>query len=189
MKKQTDMLPAELLWEDNGHLTEVALNAVADAEDALLPANALAHLDACEHCLFRVGEVASMSIDMGIAMRAAEPQAAKTDLAPLSIAEESRRRAAMRPPRYAIGGALLLAALGSLPLIAHVPGLLQSIGFLFNRGVPVVAHMAARFATTAPVERIAMVLPFVSTFVLILLGVIVARALPRTARLAEGASA
>ena len=50
MKKE--QLPPELVWQEDGHLGEPAVAAVADAE-AVVPADAEAHADQCELCTRR----------------------------------------------------------------------------------------------------------------------------------------
>jgi hypothetical protein len=71
----TTMDHTELLQPD-GHLTEVALTCAADGELDLLPHEALAHLDGCDHCSRRLGEAALLSVAAGDALRALAPEAA-----------------------------------------------------------------------------------------------------------------
>jgi len=57
-----DRLPDDLLFEADGHVTEVALACLADGEIALLDAEAVAHVDRCDTCTARLGASALRSL-------------------------------------------------------------------------------------------------------------------------------
>jgi hypothetical protein len=81
-----------------GHLSDLALSTLADAELALLPEAAIAHAEACAHCAAQVGALAVFSAELAEAY-AAVPRTA---------------HAAWKAPWKAAWGSALLAAAGSL---------------------------------------------------------------------------
>lgn len=168
-----EMLPIELVWEDDGHLGEVALAALADGEDALLPANALLHAGDCESCAKRLGEAALLSIDAGEALRSAGvAHAAVSTRSPLS----SRAARATRMPVFAIAAALVIAALGALPHLAELPSLIDAGKWLFTNGIPLVVDIIGRFIARAKIEQTIAALSVASTVVMVMGGILVARA-------------
>ena len=46
----SDELAHDLLWQADGHLTDVALTALADGEVALLSPAAASHAEECDAC-------------------------------------------------------------------------------------------------------------------------------------------
>ncbi len=58
--KQPDTLPDALVWLPDGHVSEWVLNALIDDEGALLPGDAVSHVDTCEHCTDRLATMATM---------------------------------------------------------------------------------------------------------------------------------
>jgi hypothetical protein len=176
MKRSSEQLPAELLWEDDGHLSDVVITALGDAQDAIVPAAGHAHLASCDKCMGRVGEAAMLSMDTGEELRNA---VGRTEVAPMSLADDSRRRMAMRPPRFAIAAALGIAAIGCIPFALHASSSLGGVWFAITHGLPTLLHTAAHLFASAPAQRAAIVLPVVSAMVLVMAGVLVARALPR----------
>jgi hypothetical protein len=181
MKQSEMMLPAELLWEDDGHLTEVVLEALADAQDGIVPSPAHAHLDGCDRCLRRLGEAATRSAECGAALVALDVQKlAEKHAAPASMVPSSGR--ASRAPRYAISAGLLLATLGTLPFLFNLPAFIADVSFFFSRGAPIMLHMLSRFFVSASssIDRAVLILPGAAALVLVMAGVLVARSLPRS---------
>lgn len=185
MKHELEMLPAELLWEDDGHLTEVALGAIADGEDALVSPKAVLHLDDCDRCLSALGVMARRAeIVAEVVASSAQHEA------PASLVAVSGKRAAMRSPRFAIASGLVVAVLGALPILARFPSFVSLVTFVFTRGLPVLMHMAAELWVSVD-SRVAGLLPLAAALVLVVTGTMVARALPRISMDVErqGASA
>ena len=187
--RRIEQLPAELLWDDAGHLGEIVVTALADAQDAIVPAAAHGHLRGCDRCMEKLGEAVVLSMDANDALlalalaldRNASSAAARAPAnAPHALPETRARRAAMRPPRFAISAALALAALGAVPFLMRIPQLLSAASFLFARGIPILAHMFARFAATPGAERAATLVPIASALVLVGVGALIARYLPRS---------
>lgn len=63
-----ETLAPDIAWEPSGHLSEVALSAFADGEDALLDAAMHAHLDSCEACAIELGNVAMRAANVASAL-------------------------------------------------------------------------------------------------------------------------
>ncbi|MFO0587230.1 MAG: hypothetical protein U0441_06820 [Polyangiaceae bacterium] len=64
-----ETLAPDIAWEPSGHLSEVALTALADGEDALLSPAMHAHLEGCDACAMALGAVAMRSADLADALR------------------------------------------------------------------------------------------------------------------------
>src|SRR5262245_4199102 len=87
MTPNDQTLPREILFEPDGHLTQVALTCVADGELGLVSAEALGHLDGCDRCTARLGEEALLSVSAGSAL-AGLSTAPETALAPAATMGE-----------------------------------------------------------------------------------------------------
>jgi hypothetical protein len=61
-KLEETWLPPELCIEPDGHVTDTALACIADGELAIVPAAAVAHVEACEACGRRLGVAAVLSV-------------------------------------------------------------------------------------------------------------------------------
>jgi hypothetical protein len=53
-----ELLGRELLLDPDGHLSEIGAGALADGQDALIPADLLAHAASCPECQLRLGQQA-----------------------------------------------------------------------------------------------------------------------------------
>lgn len=116
MHEETAMnetLPSEIVWQSDGHLSEVAVTALADGQTSLLAEDAHAHLATCDACTVRLGDAALRSVETA-ALFAEAAQAAPSS-APSSV------RA--RPfPLLPITLGLVVAMVSALPLLSAVPG-------------------------------------------------------------------
>lgn len=70
----SEFLPRELVFEE-GHLTEIGLSALADGEDALLPADVREHAATCEACGHALHALTRQSVLLTEALRAPGPVA------------------------------------------------------------------------------------------------------------------
>jgi hypothetical protein len=164
-----DKLSAELAWQRDGHVTDVALTAVADGELAILPEDVLHHIEACDHCTTRLGAEALLSAQAGEMMAA------------LVMPNHSRSLAKARPPepqrvapKAAIVLALVVAGLGAVPaLLDAVPRLPEVIPTIVW-AVP----LLARSAIAVMKSDVFPVLVWLSALVLVLAGVLVSRMRP-----------
>ncbi len=154
-------LETELVWQDDGHLTEPALTAIADGETSIIPPNALEHLEACDPCHARLGEALLL---------AASTQEAFGEL-----------RAPARLPWPALAVALVLAALGALPLAWELPLWLRTLPSIALRAVPMALHgFASLFGRITTSDSAVMVAGWcISAVVLAAFGFVVAKLAPR----------
>jgi hypothetical protein len=150
---------ARLLWRDDGHLGDAALTCFVDGEEAILPAPAAAHLDTCEPCAARLGDLAIAAVQtvellaarMPVATEAAAPAPVPLQALAASPARNAApsRRPPVRVPFWAVAAALILAGLGAAPAALDalhalpawllgvsraLPVLLQSVGFVVRHG-------------------------------------------------------
>lgn len=194
-------LSADLLFEADGHVSEVVLACLADGEIGLVPDPAAAHVDACDTCTARLGAAALRSIEAGEALQEMGAMRASTELSateahlvalPLPTAAPSQdvtppgsSRRARRPlPVAAIAAALLVAivagAPGFLDTAATLPGLLRS--------VPVLVRVVIGILRGAPegLLTVALLLKWVSAVILIIAGFVVARTMTQKRSLQGG---
>jgi len=159
-------LPRELVWE-GAHVSEVALTAIADGQQTIVPVDAVAHADACDFCAGRMARAALLSAAVGGAVIAhgAERQGA----ASLAKASPAPWRA------LALGIAVaVLAAIPSLPHLASSLPLLLDYGKTFSsHGLPVLVRGGAALAESQ--SRAIAIATLVSAALLVMMGFAIAR--------------
>lgn len=159
-----DTLEPELVWQEDGHLGEVAITALADGELDLLPATARDHAAICDACSERVGQAALQALALDAELAA---------LAPVR-----------RPlPVVAIAAALLLAVGGLLPFAGSFVARVTTLARFVAADLPLLARTAALLARSVS-SRAADVWPFAwlaAAMVLFVTGLVVARLAPRRA--------
>jgi hypothetical protein len=106
-----------------GHLSELALSTIADAEFALLPEAAIAHVEACQECAAQVGALAVFSAELAeayatvpIAAKAAWKTPWKTAVASALLAAAASLWS-LGQSNVGAQARTLLAAKRSLPLV------------------------------------------------------------------------
>ena len=149
----------EEVWQDDRHLSDVALVVAADGQDDLLPASALEHLGECLDCNERLGEQAVLATVMHeslVASRSSEvPQSARVSWGVVA----------------ASAAALCFALVGSIPVLMDIPKFLAS--------VPALLSGLWRAAEPLSVGPLALVVSSMTALVLVLSGWAVARLAPR----------
>jgi hypothetical protein len=207
-----ERIPDEALFEPDGHLGELALACIADGEVSLVGAAAageegepvcaaLAHLERCDACTHRLGEVALLSVAAGELLAATMPAEALAplDLAPrvepaLVVAPASAVEPAALTPRRrrpvpvaAIGAALLLAMVTAGPtLVEGVRGLRGAVTGALSLA-PFLGRVALSLLRAPWVEgRAVLVGKLVSAVVLAAIGFQVARVKTRAASVQQG---
>jgi hypothetical protein len=163
-----ELLPAELLVDAAGHLSEEGAMFIADGEDALFPPSIAAHARSCEVCQHRVGDAALLSARVGAALVEARPSV-----------EVVRVR---RPvPIGAVGMAFLLAAAGAAPTLARAPQMvveaITNLPWLVSLFVRVSGFVVRDAGVKVGPAAIAAVV--LAAMVLMLTGWSIARQLPR----------
>src|SRR2546430_2604580 len=139
-------------WDGSGHLSDLALVALADGQDSLVDADARKHADSCEDCAGRLADLALQSTAVGEIMIAVRPR---------------------RMPAGAIGFAIALAVLGIVPSVLEGGwvGSLASAPHRLAAFVDALAQIVRAFGR-APEGTVA---TFGASLLLIFLGVLVAR--------------
>jgi hypothetical protein len=153
-----DVLDREIVWDEEGHLSEVAKSALADGQDAILPPDALTHFSRCHACVEGVGRAALLSAQFSAALGAAP-------------------RVERSLPWIPIGAALVVAAVSAIPMFAVARLWLSASSVFFARGVRIAGHGLLTLAANG----LAPTFYFASTFVLLAMGFAIARLVPRTA--------
>jgi hypothetical protein len=111
----SERLSPQIVWRDDGHLSDVAVSALADAELSLLSSEALEHGDGCDACAARV----AVELEIGVALDAAL-QRPDLEQAPAAVTVDVPR---LRGP---LGIGLAVALLGLLPSMGAVPEALST---------------------------------------------------------------
>jgi len=162
MTKQANgaaMLAEKEAWTADGHLEDAAVVALADGQDGIVPEGCSQHAMSCEACAHRIGEAALLAAEVGDALHAVTPVAARARL-----------------PRALVALALLVAVLGALPSLPDASGR----AILFFTALPRLAPMLIENSLTlGRVVREGPVGAVVSASVFVLLsfvGFLVARA-------------
>lgn len=178
-------LPDDVLWQGDGHLSSTALSVVADGETSLLSPDALAHLEACADCTTRLGEGALLSVSTGKALAAVAREAVDLAAAP-RVTPISSRPPARRPmPLLAMAAALLVALAAALYPGAASPGLgADQLAHSATRGLPIAAKAAVSLGRAAEPWLLQGWLPWAATALMLVAGLLVARA--GTMRLRSG---
>jgi hypothetical protein len=167
-----DMLPWEVIWQHDGHVTDVVVTAIADGEQAIVPEIARDHVGGCDACSRRLGEAALLSL------RVDEHLAAEA---------ESMRVARPQFPWAAVFVALAIAGLGMIPALVQVPAGLAAVSTSLVQGFPLFVRSGALMVRALPqgLQGTFLAAMFISSIVLALTGYGIARAMTR-ARSMEG---
>jgi len=91
---------------EQGHAPDIALSALADGQDDIIPKLVLAHVDSCERCSSRMGHLAHQAMRVGEYVRDARPVQ--------EIAPETAAMDAARVPWRLVAVGLFVAFLGSV---------------------------------------------------------------------------
>jgi hypothetical protein len=172
------VLPDDLVWEEDAsrqrHLSELALTAIADGEEALLPESARTHLDACAACATKLGDAAMLSSALGDILRAAP--AVATAQAPVPArAKTISVRPRARVPRGMIAIGLALAVLGALPMMLDLPSFVADAGFYATHAVPVLFRSGVSMLRAGVFSAAAPIITFASACVLLVVSAVLMR--------------
>ena len=158
--RDEEKLPRELVWE-GAHVSELALTALGDGQDAIVPRDAVDHTGTCEWCAGRLGRTALLSAGIGQAIAQVRP---------------SRVPAAKQAPSpwRALALGVTVAVLAAIPSIpALVSRLLGAVTFgreFTTHGVPVLAKGGAALLSSSALP----VATLVASALLVMMGVAVA---------------
>ena len=149
-----EKLEHELVWDDAGHLSEIARSALADGQESILPVEAMSHFSHCERCSRSVGQAALLSAELSAAFASAP---------------------GLFPPLIPITAAIVVALLSALPMVVTARSWLSMVGWFVTRSAPIAGH--AFFKLVA--HGIGPAFYFGCTFLLLAMGLAVARLVPR----------
>jgi hypothetical protein len=173
-----DKLPADLVWQQDGHLSDIVLSTIADGEMAIVPLEAHSHLEHCDECTTRFGAEALLSVHAAelLAEVSRAPRVSQSSQSPVLAMPRSVREVAFdgfaRLPKPAFFGALFLAAMGAVPaLISRGPWHLADIAQVFGRSIVMLARSMVLVAKSGSFT----VLLWASAMTLLLLGLVVSR--------------
>ncbi|WP_433930249.1 hypothetical protein AB3662_40360 [Sorangium cellulosum] len=159
-----DKLSLDLVWQPDGHLTDIALTTLGDGEEAILPGGAAAHVARCQICSSALGRTALLSLRAGEMLRA--------HAAPSGAGEPAAPRAPLPIP--AIAFALALSALGAAPsLVVGAGGLRERLAALWH-ACAVVVRTGCAVAGSGALSGWLTALPWLSAALLVVVGVGVA---------------
>lgn len=190
---------------DDGHANEVAITCLADGEAAILRAEVIAHVEACDACTTRVGSAALLSIQAGerlIAIDAVDRaietaiDSARTAAANASVtakvapaievaASKAPSSARRRPmPVRALVAAIAVAAIALVPSVIDVMSAAPSTLTSVRRALPTLSHALVLLLTHRPEGQLASAaraLPWLAAAVM-MLGLLLARKMFRVTR-------
>jgi len=162
MKANPALLPDELIWSDDGHLSEIAIAALGDGQDAIVPEKARDHALSCESCAAQMGHAAMLSSELGQAMRA-----------PIPVLAVER----VPVPWLAIVGAIFVAAVGSLSSLFESSSFADAPSAFLHQ-TPVAFH-AGSALLRGIANGIGPLASFGCAALLVAAGTMVARTMPR----------
>ncbi len=165
------LLPRELVWE-GAHVSELALTAIADGQDAIVHPAARAHAESCDFCAGRMARSALLSAAVGLAV---------AETAPLRTGPAGDRAVARGPvtsPWKALSLGVAVAVLAALPSLPQLMGNLASL-LAFGRtmsshGLPLLVRGGVALATSDEVARMLSIATVVSAALLVMMGCAIA---------------
>ncbi|HEX4352114.1 MAG TPA: hypothetical protein VHZ95_04355 [Polyangiales bacterium] len=165
-------LDATQIWDDAGHLSERAVNALVDGELGVVP-GAAEHADVCERCADRVGAAALFSLEIA-------------DSIPPGVLTSVHLRQAKpgqhtNRPFIPIALALTLALIALSPRAASLVAQASDFPRLCEKVLPLLTHAIARLFGGAARSTGLHELGLIAASLLALFGAMVAHFAPRRA--------
>jgi hypothetical protein len=164
--KAVNKLPWEVIWQHDGHVTDVVCTAMADGEEAIVPVEAVEHINGCDGCCGRIGQSASLSARIGSSVAAQRL---------------ARSAAAWRFPWASVLVALVAAGIGMMPALLQAPTWVAGASAAVVQGMPLCLRSAALVLRTFAdrLQGTWLVLSLCSALVLAIAGLAVARTMGR----------
>ncbi len=173
--KHPDPLPTELLWQDDGHVTDVVVDTLADGQEDAVPAEVKDHVQACDPCTQRLGEALLLTLEVGEALRKAK-----------SVVEAPSVQA-WPIPVPAVAAAVVLAAAGMSAALGEWITRMTELAKTIFALLPNLTRAALVWTHAGEAGTQVALLSLVSVAVLITSGMAIARAVPRQSPLRGGA--
>lgn len=136
---ESSMLHSSLIWDQSGHLSDIAQNAIADAESAILPREACEHAETCEQCMRSIGQLAQLSLEIDGALKQLTP-----GYLPETRQQRLPARAVRHWPLAELGMAMALALLGQLPTLQALnpAGMRQTLKAFVHVSIQLLTHVS-----------------------------------------------
>jgi hypothetical protein len=163
MTKVDQQLEASLVWDQQGHLAETALQALADGELGLLPEQAVTHTAACRLCEERLAVVALLAVEIGEALAERRPELASVRR-PLPVA--------------AFIAALSIGAVGLIVELGGMAAKVMRLPILVAHASPVLARGITLAVGGASGSALFVAAGWVAAALLVWGGVMIARRAP-----------
>ncbi len=160
-----DKLADELVFQDDGHLHEIALAAIADDQDCVVPDTALRHLDACVLCVDRLSEQAWLSASVGDVVRLVGASTATATLPVQTV-------------RFPVVWVLLgtvFAAIGVFGDASSLGTSLRAVPALIFHGGPIAMRTVTGAFASPSGQVLSLWLMIITTLVFAFVGVAIAR--------------
>ena len=170
MRDESSKLPRDLVW-DGAHVSDLGLTAIADGQEAIVPADAVTHAHACEWCTGRLGRTALLASAVGEGVREARPSLSS------SPAGVSRATSNASPWRALLLGCTVavLAAVPSLPQLTSRLGSVLAFGrIVSSHGLPMLVR-GITLASRGDVSQGLRLATVVASVLLVLMGLAIAR--------------
>lgn len=163
------LLPDELQWADGGHASDIVLTAMADGQLGIIPPAVLAHIGACHLCTTHLGNAALLSLHTG------------RELAFVARLEVNDAAAGARFPRLAVALGLAFAAVGLVPTLVDASSQLRSAKAFATQDMPVLVSGLQTLGRSllAPGSASGLVLNYGAAALLVLMGLVLVRLLPK----------
>lgn len=149
-----EQLPAELLWAEGHHASDVVLTALADGQDAIVPAVVRLHVEHCAACTAQLGHAALLSLhaarELGTGARVRRPV-----------------------PRVAVALGLVAAVIGFLPVLLE-SSFTQELSLLTRGLAALTARLDGGARTTLGIA-----VTYVAATALVIMGLALARLSPK----------
>ncbi|HQB46901.1 MAG TPA: hypothetical protein PLV85_25015 [Polyangiaceae bacterium] len=156
------MIPSDILWQKDGHLSDVALDALADGQDALVPLCVREHANECEPCAIRLGDAFLLSAQ---ARTLLQQQSYRQIPWPLSL-----------PSLLTV---LVLALLGALPSLGGFVAKAQNLAHTLSAVVPNLTRALVVLSRSEDMAHFIALVFLIAIVVLLAGAATIVRSLPR----------
>ncbi len=168
--RDQESLPEDLLWQQDGHVSDVVLDTLADEQDEIVPVLARDHVSGCDVCTQRLGDAVVLALGVDDALKPmveSAATAAQTKSWPLPIP--------------AMLAAVILAVLGTIPALKDLSFRLTELFYDIVGIIPNITRAAVLISRNGMGElgtQLAMLSLF-SVAILLCSGFVIARRAPR----------
>lgn len=166
-----DKLPSDIVWEQDGHLTDIVLSTLSDGQEQIVPTEAIEHLEHCEHCTTRYGAEALLSLHASELIEQVSKVPVVAPVAQPVVTRVLPEKRISALPRWAIFATMFLAAGGAIPALLASSIRLASVGAAIGRSILLLSRGAVLIAKSETFTP----LLWLSAVVLLISGLAVSR--------------